>query len=78
MNITLKSIPESLHARLRDSAKRNGRSLSAEITSILEKSCMSTPADRRDLLERIRQTRDSLGMVFSADDIATSRKEGRA
>jgi antitoxin FitA len=78
MNITLKSIPANLHARLRDSAKRNGRSLNAEITAILEKSCMAHAADRADLLERIRQTRHSLGLSFNADEIASARKEGRA
>lgn len=78
MNITLKSIPMTLHSRLRDAAKRNGRSLSAEITAILEKECMAYPADKSDLLEKIRRTRSALGTNFEADEIARFRKDGRA
>ena len=78
MNITIKSIPATLHERLRDSAKRNGRSLNAEITSILERACMASLSDRRELLDRIRQTRDSLRASFTADEVADARKEGRA
>ena len=77
MNMTLKSIPKALHLRLKEVAKRNGRSLNAEITGILEKSCMAYPADKSDLLEKIRQTRASLGIRFNVGEIATSRKEGR-
>jgi plasmid stability protein len=36
LNLTLKNIPKELHARLRDSAEKNRRSLNSEILARLE------------------------------------------
>jgi plasmid stability protein len=36
LNLTLKNIPKELHARLRESAERNRRSLNGEIRARLE------------------------------------------
>jgi len=35
MNVTLKSVPKRLHTRLREAAKRNGRSLNTEAIAAL-------------------------------------------
>ena len=36
LNLTLKNIPKDLHARLRESAEKNRRSLNSEILARLE------------------------------------------
>jgi plasmid stability protein len=78
MNITVKGVPASLHERLRDAAKQNGRSLNAEILAVLERALVPTPADRRDLLVRVRELRASLGFQTDSASILDSRGEGRA
>jgi plasmid stability protein len=78
MNITVKGVPAGLHERLRHTAKQNGRSLNAEILSVLERALVPTPADRKDLLVRVREIRSSLGFQTDSASILESRGEGRA
>ena len=47
LNITLKNIPKDLHARLKESAEKNQRSLNSEILARLE-SQLDVPAVDRD------------------------------
>jgi antitoxin FitA len=44
--LTLKNIPKALHARLKDSAERNRRSLNSEILARLEKDLVAPTIDR--------------------------------
>ena len=44
--LTLRNIPEDLHAKLKDSAKRNGRSLNSEILARLERDLLAPRVDR--------------------------------
>ncbi|MCC6868055.1 MAG: Arc family DNA-binding protein [Burkholderiales bacterium] len=49
--LTLKNIPPHLHARLRESAERNRRSLNSEILARLERE-LAVPTVDRDKLAR--------------------------
>jgi plasmid stability protein len=77
MNLTIKSIPPTLHAKLVESANRHGRSLNAEVTHLLNRAFFPAHADEADLLADIRQVRDSLNFSTSLEEIAEARKEGR-
>ncbi|MGE0875385.1 MAG: Arc family DNA-binding protein [Burkholderiales bacterium] len=52
LSLTLKNIPEELHARLKESAERNRRSLNGEILARLESELaaprIETPAQARE------------------------------
>lgn len=62
-NITLRGIPDEVHAELKAAAKRNHRSLNGEILSRLTASVRRLPDDRAELLELIRREREADGPV---------------
>jgi plasmid stability protein len=55
--ITLKSIPDDLYERLKESAKANGRSLNREVLTRLEASLRSRPVDPDAFLQRLDRLR---------------------
>lgn len=54
LTITLKNIPESLHAKLKESAERNRRSLNREIIMRLEREFVAPPVDRTALARELQ------------------------
>ncbi len=78
-DITLRGVPDQLHQELKSSASRNRRSLNGEILARLSESSLSPrPRDTKDLLERIRKLRESIGPIeISEEDIREMRNEGR-
>ena len=60
--LTLKNIPDELHARLKESAERNRRSLNSEILIRLESMFTSPIVDPREEIRRIKAFTDSLPM----------------
>ena len=62
-NITLRGIPDDVHADLKAAAKRNHRSLNGEILARLSRSVRPLPADRAELLQRIEERRREIGPV---------------
>ncbi len=59
MNITIKDIPEELHAILRHQAEVNGRSLNKQILFSLDRICRPKKSNRELLLKRIRERRET-------------------
>lgn len=76
--LTLKNLPDALHARLVAAARSHRRSLNSEAIVCLEAGLARVPAALEDRLTAIRALRQTLTTVsFSPADIATFRDEGR-
>lgn len=77
LTLTLKNIPKNLHARLKDSAERNRRSLNSEILARLE-SEFSAPVVDRDA--HARALRDLVAGLPRVDHTKVNRykRQGRA
>lgn len=77
LTLTLKNIPKNLHARLKDSAERNRRSLNSEILARLE-SEFSAPVVDRDA--HARALRDLVADLPRVDHAKVTRykRQGRA
>jgi hypothetical protein len=76
MNLTLKDIPEALHHRLREEADLSDLSLNKLILFTLEQTFGAQPADRTELLDRIRRRRET--QTLWLDDAALALDDGRA
>jgi plasmid stability protein len=79
MNITLKNVPERLHASLKDAASRSGRSLNTEAIRALERHCLSTRITPEERLREIQETRRRHPILqpFSAEELKQAITEGR-
>ena len=77
-SLTLKNLPDELHARLRAAAKRHRRSLNNEAIVCLEAG-LGVPAQSVDEeLAEIRALRESLGPhIFDPEEIDAFKREGR-
>ena len=63
LTLTLKNIPAPLHARLKESAEKNRRSLNSEILTRLERDVAVPKVDRRKLASDLRAFTDRLPYV---------------
>ncbi|MBU3694982.1 MAG: Arc family DNA-binding protein [Rhodocyclaceae bacterium] len=79
VTITLKNIPESLYERLKESARRNHRSLNGEVIAQLDASVDTTrELSPQEKLEAVQRVRDMLrGKTYDLDLIDTFKREGR-
>jgi len=76
--LTLKNLPDALHARLTAAAKRHRRSLNNEAIVCLEAGLGSVIPSAEEELTRLRALRSSLGPhVFDPDSIDAFKREGR-
>ncbi len=78
MNITLKNIPNSLHAILKDKAVEHGRSLSKEIISTLESSVLPKKIQNEDFLDQVRKNRRKLKLRQTISKIESAIQDGRS
>ena len=77
-SITLKNLPEALHARLAASARRHRRSLSSEAIVCLEAGLAAPSRTPGDRLAEIRALRLTLPEeVFDPLEIDALKREGR-
>jgi plasmid stability protein len=76
LNLTLKNIPKELHARLRESAEKNRRSLNSEILARLEAECAAPVVDAA---AEIRPLRAFVARLPKADHakVARYKRQGR-
>ena len=76
--LTLKNLPDALHARLIAAARRHRRSLNSEAIVCLEAGLTVAPVPAQERLSAIRALRETLpaGYVEPAD-IAVFKAEGR-
>jgi len=63
LTLTLKNIPAHLHARLKESAEKNRRSLNSEILTRLERDVAAPKVDRARLASDLRAFTDRLPFV---------------
>ena len=78
-NLTLRAIPDDVHANLRSAAQRNHRSLNGEILARLTASVQIDLAERRGLLARIQRNRAEIGPIdTSPETVQELRDRGRA
>ena len=77
MTITLKNIPAGLHARLRDSAARNRRSLNSEILARLEADVARPPRDPESYAGDLRAFTNALPKL-DAKLVTRFKQAGRA
>jgi len=78
MNLSLKSIPNDLHALLKDSARRNRRSLNSEILARLQ-SQFTVPVADRAVRARVRALRLRVADLPWVDhgQVARYKRQGR-
>lgn len=67
--ITVKSIPDALFQRLKESAQANHRSVNAEIIACLEKKLMPTKLETKQKLERARSLRAKVQVDAMVDSM---------
>jgi plasmid stability protein len=79
MNITLKNVPNRLHASLKQTARRNGRSLNAEAITALEREYLPRKLDPRERLQSIRELRlqQPLRRPMTTEELKQAISEGR-
>lgn len=77
LNLTLKNIPKELHARLRESAEKNRRSLNSEILARLEAEFAAPVVDAE---VEVRALRAFVARLPKADHTKVTRykRQGRA
>jgi plasmid stability protein len=79
ITLTLKSIPDELHERLKVAAKAHRRSLNSEAIVCLENVLALGRIEPGERLARARQLRVGLGTsIFLPGDIETLKRQGRA
>lgn len=77
ITLTLKNIPEELHAMLKESAERNRRSLNSEILVRLEREFAAPAVDPRALARELKAFTSRLPRVEHAR-VGRYKRQGRA
>ncbi len=76
--ITIKNIPAELYERVKESAKKNHRSINNELITILENSLNIQPIDIEDTLNRTKRIRELTSRYVVKDtDITRLKNKGR-
>ena len=76
--LTLKNLPDALHARLSAAARQHRRSLNNEAIVCLEAGLAAASVPVQERLREIRSLRQTLGAgPFAPDEIAAFKAEGR-
>ena len=83
-DLSIKNLPEQLYRRLKQSAKRNRRSLNKEIAYRIELGLQTPPerssADVREILKGARKLRRKMkaaGTWITDEDIRAAKNQGR-
>jgi plasmid stability protein len=71
--VTLRNIPDNVIGRLRSQARRNGRSMQAELLSIVT----ATVVDRESLREQIAACRQAMRTPLTPEKIRRAIEEGQ-
>ena len=76
-NLTLKDVPEALHARLRSRAERHRRSLNREAIACLEAAVLAEAVDVEELLVQARAARRRVRGIVRGTTIRSLARTGR-
>ena len=77
LTLTLKNIPEQLHARLKESAEKNRRSLNSEILARLERELAAPTVDPVAHAKELKAFTTRLPLVAHSR-VSRYRRQGRA
>lgn len=75
--LTIKNMPDELYRLLKESARRQRRSINSEALLRLELALRAVREDEEDLLERIRDLRGRFRGYLTEDDRKAAIAEGR-
>lgn len=76
-NVTIKDLPAELHQRLKEKAKRNRRSLNAEVITLLEASMEPRKVNVDEILAAARAVRSQVKRELSDQEISRMKRQGR-
>ena len=77
-NLTIKGLPDELHARLKERAERHRRSMNSEVLMILERALTNRRPDAEEMIRRAEALNERIGKTFDTDLIEEGKREGRA
>ncbi len=73
--VAVRGLPEDVHRKLKEAARRNHRSLNGEIVTRLTASVNSNQLDAQAMLKRIRQQQKFLKPVDLSDDVTRELRD---
>ena len=76
--ITLKNVPEQMHALLKSRAQAHGRSLNREILCTLEKLLNAGVSDAEQILDEAHAVRESMGVYLTQRELKEMKDKGRS
>jgi len=76
--ITLKNVPDSLHAALKSRAKSHGRSLNKEVICALEQVLANGSQDADRLLSEAQAVREEMAIYMTQSELDALKQKGRA
>ncbi len=77
VTFTIKGLPEETHRKLKERARRQRRSLNAEVIAILERSVTSSPVEIEALLMRARRLRGEVRGRLTDEQLGDLKSAGR-
>jgi len=75
--ITLKNVPDELHQRLKERAKRHRRSMNGEAIACLEQVLGAQETDPEEILRRAREFRSRVGFRLTHEQFKRFKEMGR-
>jgi len=77
VSLTLKDIPPEVHRRLKERARRNGRSLLSEAMTCLQQVVLSERVDVDELIARATTLREQAAVYLTEAELSKAKREGR-
>ncbi|GAB4108334.1 MAG: hypothetical protein Kow001_05000 [Acidobacteriota bacterium] len=77
VTFTVKGLPEDVHRRLKERARRRRRSLNAEVIATLEQSVVGRPIDIEALLRETAELRRQVKGRLNDKQLAALKSAGR-
>ena len=77
VSLTLKGIPDEVHARLKERARQNGRSLSNEILTCLRQAVAAERVDVDGAIARASALREEAAVYLTDRELRRLRRAGR-
>lgn len=75
--LTLKSLPDRIHKKLKKRALQHHRSLNSEVIACLESSLENEKVDVNSLLAKAQKLRSQMGIRLKDKDLIQFKNQGR-
>ena len=77
--LTIKNLPDSLYALLKEKAAQHRRSINSEAILAVERAVVGAPREPEEILSALRSARDRIARVYLTDSaLQHARGSGRA